>query len=345
MKFNLLTIKEKFISDPLIFIKEHIPLLILLPTILGGFWQLFELISIDISFVRFFSITQLIQDGILILCYLVFLAFFLFVVTFILMAFIGLFYTIFKKLIFKNINFLKSKFFDDGNFDIRSTSYITNIFYLINLCLPLILVFSYLPSFQIETSENRFVSNNFILRGVIISLLYISYNLFDEFFDADISEEKRFFTPRVKMFFLITSITFIFLSTMFFLKYASKPTNLKNYLYVENNQGINNKSENQTRIKYMNDKYLFVINSYKADDSTNSKIEYEVLKIDDLFQKDNNNQIEFENKILRDSVQKINYKLFEIENELDSIKNLNKIFNDNQKKLKSEKTKFISNPK
>ena len=48
-------------------IKDNLSMIVLLPTLLGGAWQLFELSSISTSFVRFFSVGQLIGDGILIL--------------------------------------------------------------------------------------------------------------------------------------------------------------------------------------------------------------------------------------------------------------------------------------
>ncbi len=82
MENNSKTIKEKFYNDPLNFIKEHYTLLLIIPTLLGGIWQLIELISIDISFVRFFSITQLIQDGILFLCFEIMLGIILFLLIF-----------------------------------------------------------------------------------------------------------------------------------------------------------------------------------------------------------------------------------------------------------------------
>lgn len=47
--------------------KSNIQYIILIPTILGGLWQLLELSSISISFIRFFSVSQLIADGLLIL--------------------------------------------------------------------------------------------------------------------------------------------------------------------------------------------------------------------------------------------------------------------------------------
>jgi hypothetical protein len=48
-------------------IKENLNIIILLPTIFGGIWQLLELSSISSSFIRFFSLSQLIADGLLIL--------------------------------------------------------------------------------------------------------------------------------------------------------------------------------------------------------------------------------------------------------------------------------------
>lgn len=52
------------------FIKSNLNLIILIPTILGGLWQLFELSRISMSFVRFFSVSQIIPDGILLLTFI-----------------------------------------------------------------------------------------------------------------------------------------------------------------------------------------------------------------------------------------------------------------------------------
>jgi hypothetical protein len=51
----------------LTFLKDHLNLVLIVPGILGGVWQILELSSLSISFVRFFSVTQLIADGLLIL--------------------------------------------------------------------------------------------------------------------------------------------------------------------------------------------------------------------------------------------------------------------------------------
>ncbi|MBC9915304.1 hypothetical protein [Chitinophaga varians] len=48
-------------------IKDNLSMIVLLPTLLGGIWQLAELLCIHPSCIRFFSVTQLIPDGLLIL--------------------------------------------------------------------------------------------------------------------------------------------------------------------------------------------------------------------------------------------------------------------------------------
>lgn len=50
----------------------------LVPTVLGGVWQLYKLGSISVSMISFFSISQLISDGIIILIYFILPAFVLF---------------------------------------------------------------------------------------------------------------------------------------------------------------------------------------------------------------------------------------------------------------------------
>ena len=54
--------KEKFKT-----FRENLSLIILIPTILGGLWQFISLADISMSYIRFFSLTQLVVDGILIL--------------------------------------------------------------------------------------------------------------------------------------------------------------------------------------------------------------------------------------------------------------------------------------
>ncbi|RKR05822.1 hypothetical protein C8C83_5173 [Flavobacterium sp. 90] len=53
-------------------IKENITMIAIVPTVLGGIWQLWMLGSISSYMIRFFSISQLISDGLFVLFFLVF---------------------------------------------------------------------------------------------------------------------------------------------------------------------------------------------------------------------------------------------------------------------------------
>lgn len=62
------TPKEK--QDILKTINEYLNLIILMPILIGGIWQLISLSSISMSYIRFFSLSQLAADGLLVLIYL-----------------------------------------------------------------------------------------------------------------------------------------------------------------------------------------------------------------------------------------------------------------------------------
>ncbi|KIA82454.1 hypothetical protein [Flavobacterium sp. AED] len=56
-------------------VNKYLSLIIILPAILGGLWQIIELSRISFSFIRFFSVTQIIPDGLLILLFLLIFVF------------------------------------------------------------------------------------------------------------------------------------------------------------------------------------------------------------------------------------------------------------------------------
>ncbi|WP_334420817.1 hypothetical protein [Acinetobacter soli] len=82
------------------FFKENLPMLIILPTILGGIWQVIELALIDLAYIRLFSINQLVPDGLSII--------FICLIGYILFNFIRLNYFILSKSVewFTEQNFL-----------------------------------------------------------------------------------------------------------------------------------------------------------------------------------------------------------------------------------------------
>lgn len=61
------------------FCKDNLPMLIILPTILGGIWQVIELARIDLAYIRLFSINQLVPDGLSII-FMCLIGYFLFTI-------------------------------------------------------------------------------------------------------------------------------------------------------------------------------------------------------------------------------------------------------------------------
>ncbi len=126
---------------------------------------------------------------------------------------------------------------------------------------------------------------------------------------------------------------YFFFNTIFFIKYFSNYENLKNYSLIEKEIINKDMSVLQTKILYLNDKYLFLLT--KKTSLINDKIEneIEVLKIDDLFQNKTLIEYDLENKNLKDSIAKLNLVLKQNQIKLDSVD------------IQLEKTKFINNPK
>lgn len=51
------------------YVKEYLSVIIFVPTVLGGMWQLIVLWSFGLPYIRFFSITQLVADGLIMLLF------------------------------------------------------------------------------------------------------------------------------------------------------------------------------------------------------------------------------------------------------------------------------------
>ena len=60
-------IKKKTIKEKIKWVRDNITVILLLPSFLGAVWQILELSSMNIAYIRFFSISQIPVDGTLIL--------------------------------------------------------------------------------------------------------------------------------------------------------------------------------------------------------------------------------------------------------------------------------------
>lgn len=61
---------KKYWVKKIDFFKKYLSLIILFPATIGGLWQLIELALISPSYIRFFSISQIVPDGLLVLLFL-----------------------------------------------------------------------------------------------------------------------------------------------------------------------------------------------------------------------------------------------------------------------------------
>lgn len=58
---------NKFLVKYYNLLKENLAMFAVIPTVIGGIWQLFKLTTISANMIRFFSISQLVADGLLII--------------------------------------------------------------------------------------------------------------------------------------------------------------------------------------------------------------------------------------------------------------------------------------
>jgi len=216
------------------FLKEYLPLIIVIPTFLGGIWQILELSIISMSYVRFFSISQLVADGILI-------------IMIIFPLIIGFMFFIEKYEFIKN----------------DSTVIKNNMFLNIFLFFIIVLVFYISWIFLLQTIKNIGIDTYL---GYLILVMYIYLILFmllvflSKIFISCIEFILKIFKTKAIPYTLIMILFFFMLfHYIFFI-----PKNLENITNLP-----------KGKIKYFNDKYIFIENEENKN--------IIVVKFDELF--------------------------------------------------------------
>lgn len=283
-------------------IKDNLPLIVLLPAILGGLWQLIELSKMSISFIRFFSPTQLLPDGLLML-FVVFVLYFAYK--------IGEFNNKKKRFKRKIIDISEKKPSDFQHYFIKvihvnKLIYIDNpIYQKKNVPVNIILIFIGIALFWLVFSHDSDPKHEFLSFAVSITffavygrmLIESAYILLIIAIESKTTHIISIFLsnkPILKEFLLlpfrIIIIVFsfalflilpIYIFTFFHQKFFL-PANLKNLKYIESS--LNTKDYNQSNISYFNDKYIF-IEHIKDGNST-----IEILKFENLFENNQQNQ-------------------------------------------------------
>ena len=203
------------------FIKDNKEILILIPTVLGGFWQLIELLRMDVSFVRFFSITQVVSDGLIIL-------------------FLIVNYLIIHWLVF----------FED--IDLKNEKTITDSIYV---KLILFLFIALIFGIVVYKIYNKQTFNTIDLAVVIYTGLLFLRVLRDLLVYRFGQELKK----KYLLILVVSSIPLILINinnlTLIFHNLFHSPNNIKNIEYLECYTG---KKKKDFELLYFNDKYVFV---------------------------------------------------------------------------------------
>ena len=208
--------KEKFKT-----FRENLSLIILIPTILGGLWQFISLADISMSYIRFFSLTQLVVDGILILSIL-----FLIILP----------------------SYLASWVMNEK--DIQKSNKVSRV---IKFILTVILGVFFIITTIIGIKKTGYIDPFNLAASTALGTMIISIILF-YVRKIKLKRQSKFYFVGYIMVFVLGYI--IHLASTTFNESYLIPKNLKNFRVLKK-QLINQNEGSVINLKYFNDKYFF----------------------------------------------------------------------------------------
>lgn len=227
-------------------IRENITMIALVPTLFGGIWQIIKLGTLSSNMIRFFSISQLLSDGIL----------FLLIVVFPIIFIIPMLLSDGQGLQEKSVNDKEEEKIDKDF--LRIVCYLAGIIFIIFTSFQI-------PKFITIDNISSLIECIVSMYIVMCILFYIIY----KFFTKDPFLHKLFFSSYTIIICCVTFISYNNIS--------------KNFHGISNFDQMINKLEKsdcyskKPEILYFNDKYIFIQLELKSKKSILIK------KIDDLF--------------------------------------------------------------
>lgn len=236
------------------FIKENKELIVLIPSIAGALWQFLELASIHLSYIRFFSVTQMAIDGFLVVAFITVILFYFFITSF-----------VFKFTLKSKIKAAQEYVSNlSGNNFLVKIKEVAIIMFLI-FCLLASIFFSVTELF----AKSPFFALFMIWFSILISsseitkrFLRLNYlmNLKNKFATLILTSERKTLENIISFMLLIFPILLFFsikLSIPSLRNAFSSAPNLKNLGYVKEAVFKDYKTDNFL-LRYLNDKYVFV---------------------------------------------------------------------------------------
>ncbi|EJL66521.1 hypothetical protein [Flavobacterium sp. CF136] len=251
------------------YIKEHLNVILIVPAFIGGLWQSIELMSISIPYIRFFSISQIVPDGILIL---------VLIFSIIIATEIG---TFFRKYILPELNINTSNK-ELGPLEVQKKRQRE----ILNLLIQLFLVYSiaiymFIKSINGETRDLFDVFYKFIWAVFYITILNNYLHQLYNLATGKLKKYFKYFNLLLLVLYIIILITVYNIIHKNFL-ITSELDNIENIQSILKEKYPTSKRE----ILYFNDKYIFinVTDTLKLDKVSKLPIEkVHIIELEKLF--------------------------------------------------------------
>lgn len=245
------TKRDKLFVKPLKFVKEYLPLIVILPAILGGLWQIIALASMSIAYIRFFSVTQLMADGVLTI---------LVIFPWLVCAY---FYNISREEVYVTLKEAKKSF--------PKIKYYTRKGFIALVYTLIITGIIYSLSFYALKINNEFIKYFGIIPFVFIIIFMLDVIFFNSGFIMILDKIFNSKIFKMPLIFLLSMLFLVFLPMILHsLFYA--PRDLENLEKYNQNKNA--------ELLYFNDKYIFI--EHKREDN---KTTIQVVPFEELFNK------------------------------------------------------------
>jgi len=233
-------------------INENFSLIIAFPIILGGIWQLISLMTIDPTYIRFFSVTQLMADGLFIAVLIIGMS----ISPVIILAAISLATKIANKLK-PTIIEAKAEEEDNGNEFGKYEVAIVQSFLVIILCIGIYPLYILYPVvFPEKLNIQNFVALPFYLLFIFSWILIIIVIIYIFVYGKKFIINETALNNIFKFYLLVTFVTIAFLLRNFNKSFII-PNNFENIetllMDINSSEGIKD-----SKLLYFNDSYIFI---------------------------------------------------------------------------------------
>ncbi|KLT69922.1 hypothetical protein [Flavobacterium sp. ABG] len=261
-------VKDKEISYKEIigFIKENLSIIIIVPAFIGGLWQVVELSNISISLIRFFSISQIVPDGLLILVFLFFISF-------------PIFYSYVAELVLKDEEKKRAVPLHEKLVKSKNVYLVSIIFVLLlHVIFNAVFICQYYNESIGLNAINQCLFPSLIICGLNLGIYYSMRTLL-----INTTTLIGKWVIYAIFFLNIIMVVFTFIKVRQTLLQTSSVNNIENV-----NSFLKKKYPNsEKQILYFNDKYIFIgiSKSKKNNEQKDSNVKIQILELEKLFDK------------------------------------------------------------